>query len=278
MPNQQPPSGKLIWAALRQQQALRESLAWTLKGDFMFRLTKDEAFELEEPLTFGDTGWTLASLDDTTLPAWLKQQGLGDHIVADMPSIAAAIDGYRLALLKGDAYQALKAGQLSAQDGDDFGADRSGAGWTRSINFCITSAFVRLLGAWEQYEIDVLKVLFFFRPSGKAVGSTEEQLDQPDDASLEKLESIVQEEPVREGDKKIYSKPPIWTWVRRFAENNEERRKIFTNVFGIDATPPGHNDKTRREWYDKRNAIAHGRADVEMTLAEYIDADRKSVV
>ena len=67
--------------------------------------------------------------------------------------------------------------------------------------------------------------------------------------------------------------------MKKHAENNEERRDIFRRVFGIDTTvgttknERKDNNTYRTNLYDKRNAIAHGRRAVEMTIAEYVEAD-----
>ena len=258
-------SGKLVWAALRQLQALRESLTWTLDGKFLFRANEDEASHLREKEEFTD-GWTLLTLDEHTVPVWLRQQGLGNHVDKERPSIATAMEGYRIHLLRPSAYKALRSEQRCAHQGsNDFGADRSSAGWFRSINFCITSVFVRLLGAWEQYEIDVLKALFYYRSTGLLGPEGEHILQQADDA-------IVREEPSYRDKKRVFPKHPVWTWVIRYAENNVERAKIFSDVFGIKARPKETGGQSEAA-YEKRNAIAHGRLNVEMTLAEYVDAD-----
>jgi len=269
-----PCSGIVVWAALRQLEALRESLAWTLNGKFLFRATEEEASYLLSKEKFVD-GWTLLPLDSETLPVWLRQQGLMKFTGGTQPSIDTAIESYRLHLLGPAAPNALRFGQLSAQDGDDFGAQRSGAGWFRTINFCITSAFVRLLGAWEQYEIDVLKALFYHRPTGQPLGPAEERI------LTSVKESVIREVPTPDPDDRkrfLYAKPPVWTWVKKHVENSEERRKILALVFDIEATPGTNkervlNNSYRKNLQEKRNAIAHGRNAVEITLAEYVEAD-----
>lgn len=37
--------------------------------------------------------------------------------------------------------------------------------------------------------------------------------------------------------------------------------------------PEGYKSDQKKGWYEKRNAVAHGRAHPTMTLAEYIDVD-----
>jgi hypothetical protein len=144
-----------------------------------------------------------------------------------------------------------------------FGENRASAGWQNPANFVITSAFVRLLGATEQIELDILKALFYYRPSGRIEGRSNETIRVDAD--------IILEIPVKELDKWVYQRPVIWTWIKKFAENNIERDKIFSNVFGIKTLPPECDAKRKVEWYDKRNAIAHGRSNVIMKLGEFID-------
>jgi hypothetical protein len=153
-----------------------------------------------------------------------------------------------------------------AEEWVDLGEERSGAGWKDPANFLITSAFVRLLGAWEQYEMDVLKALFNYRPLG-LLGN------EADQAVVQAETAVISEVPVVDGERRIYSNPPVWTWLRKHAENNVERAKIFKNVFGIVTRPKEVTNEQRNAWYEDRNAIVHGRAGVTMTLDKYIEVD-----
>jgi len=126
------------------------------------------------------------------------------------------------------------------------------------------------LGAWEQFELDSLKALLYYRPFGKASPS---DVLPPVEVTLD----IVQEQPDESGG---FSKPVIWSWIKKAAENNNERKAIFKRVYGIDTTPKEFNgwkmsaiNRYRNDLYDKRNAIAHGRMGVEMQLSEYCMAD-----
>jgi hypothetical protein len=132
---------------------------------------------------------------------------------------------------------------------------------------------VRLLGASEQFELDVLKALLHYRPAGRPLGEEDEHMV----ISVEI--DVLEEKPRVDGDVAYYEKPAIWTWIKRYAEGNHERRKIFARVFKLELTP-GESDAERKaakkgrcEWYEKRNMIAHGRESVVMTLAEYVNAD-----
>jgi hypothetical protein len=241
--------GIALWYGLRQLQAIREALGWTLDRELHFH-----------------DGNKQIRLNDETRASWLA----GQDCASNAPSIYSAIDEHRNQLLGAEAYEAIQLGRRSrALDLDDHGHERSGAGWEKAIEFCITSAFVRLLGAWEQYELDVLKALFYYRPGGELLGPPEEQVVR--EAEVD----VVREEPSSDG----YVKPPIWTWVRKHAENNIERRKILARVFAIEVTP-GTTNKERNEnnckrddWYDKRNAIVHGRKQVIMSLHEFLEVE-----
>ncbi len=172
---------------------------------------------------------------------------------------------------------ALPADALSSSlcnpDSKIIGRTRSGTAWNEGAAFCITSAFVRLLGASEQFELDVLKALLHYRPAGTAPGKEDEH------PVIAVEIDVLREKPRIFGDVAYYEKPAIWTWIKRHAEGNDERRKIFARVFELELTP-GESDaerkvanKVRGEWYEKRNMIAHGRESVVMTLAEYLNAD-----
>ncbi len=146
--------GKLMWTGLRQMQSLRDALAWSLGGE---------------------------AVDETTISEWLQAQGLANMLAESKLSlvgiISAAVDDCRIRLLGDDACRAVRQGQrASHKDADDVGTERSGAGWANAANFCITSAFLRLLGAWEQYELDVLKALVHYRPTAEVLGPPAEQL------------------------------------------------------------------------------------------------------
>jgi hypothetical protein len=79
--------------------------------------------------------------------------------------------------------------------------------------------------------------------------------------------------PHQRGDKLEYSKPAIWTWLSRQTESNVERRRFFANVFGISTLPHAAANRAHDDYYEKRNAIVHGRQGVRMTLVEYADVE-----
>lgn len=262
--------GPLFWALLRQTQAVREALIWSLGGGAIPASSASDLFEW-----MGIQGIPVAeeSRCDPAMPIVADRSAKSNKTTDSRPLITVletAVDSLRWSLLGKDALRATELGQLAAQSSDDFGTRRSGAGWTNVDNFCITSAFVRLLGAHEQFELDVLKALFYYRPSGELLGHEDDHETQLVD------KGVPLEIPEKRNKKPRYNKPPLWTWMKKFVENNETRHQVFDNVFQIKATPPipgrDYNNK-RKSWYDKRNAIAHGRVQVLMTLHEYFEVE-----
>ncbi|MHC5934864.1 hypothetical protein [Nostoc sp.] len=252
--------GVAIWAAFRQIEALRESVAFTLQDGAIQRYKK---------------------LDPEGLAQWVSDQGVTPVILTYKNSETDQEIGEKEVNILISMKEFLKDRYPYAEDvryetcyirhgGFDFGVHRSGVGWHSLPNFVITSAFVRLLGASEQFELDVLKSLLHHRPAGKA-----ELLDECDVATVSR--DVLTEEP---DESSAYSKPSIWTWIKKSAENNVERRTIFKRVYGIESTPEEFNglaksdiNKYRTELYEKRNAIVHGRANVTMLLSDYCNAE-----
>jgi hypothetical protein len=112
-----------------------------------------------------------------------------------------------------------------------FGEERSGAGWRDPANFLITSAFIRVLAAWEQFEMDALKALFYHRPGGQ-FGPDCERIEEVVDYRL--LGELSDEESM---SGLTPSEPAIWGWIKRTAENCGQRRQIFRKVFKIETLP-----------------------------------------
>jgi len=245
---------KLSWAAIRHLEALRESIASTLTGSAVTRgIDKPEEF----------------------FAGWLKEQGVTPRYYRVMPEETLKLD-MRLSMqetLKShgvDLFYFNLVGRASRYaDTTDVGVERSGTGWQRLPNFITSSAYVRLLGAMEQFEIDTLKTLLHYRPEGKGYKAGRKVIE----AAIE----VATEEPDQDDR---YTMPALWSWLKRPAENTVERRKVFKTVYEIECYPAkfsGMSDKQIRayynEMYKKRNAIAHGRALVEISLAEYCRAD-----
>lgn len=143
-----------------------------------------------------------------------------------------------------------------------------------SATLIIASAFVRLLGAEEQFELDVLKALFYYRPSG-LLGHID------DNDIVDVTRDVMDEKPDENG---MYEKPSLWTWIRKPAEDRGARVSIFRKVFGISTVPVTGKqskewNKRTTKWYDKRNAIVHGRVhqlkdeDRDVTLREYVHVE-----
>lgn len=247
--------GAIFYVGLRHLEALRESLIWGLSGNAIHDSKKTDILD-----------W-LKSQQIKNLPAISEHKdetNLSSHLISTALSMEFH-DATKEGL--GALAQRYERPELASQ-----GAKRSGAGWKQTANFITTSAFVRLLGALEQFEMDVLKALFHYRPKGLSYERTDEETTQIEN-------DIFMEIPKKEKDDLIYSKPVIWTWIRKHAENNVERRKIFKKVFGLTLGPEGTNaekkewNKKKDGWYENRNAIAHGREGVIMNLHNYSEVE-----
>ncbi len=234
-------------------EAIRESVAFTLRGGAI------------------DRG---SGKDDAYFSGWMESQGVEPFYYRHMPeetlhlsflaTIERKVSSYGIDMLR-----VQMAGTYGRFNEPDVGSGRSSTGWDRLPNFITSSALIRVLGAMEQYELDVLKALLYYRPSGK-----QRLVDLPFvDADL----SVVTERPDTEGR---YAMPALWSWLKKPAENSVERRKIYKNVFDIDCYPRefgSMNSKDIKSFYqdiyERRNAIAHGRELVDVTLEDYCKAE-----
>jgi hypothetical protein len=234
-------------------QAIRESVAFTLKDGAIDR-------GREKP--------------DEFFAEWLREQEVEPAYYRHMPeetlhlslqaSIEQAVSSHGVDMLRIQL-----ASTCSRFNEPDIGSGRSSTGWDRLPNFITSSALIRVLGAMEQYEMDVLKALLHYRPAGKLHTAAEPYVE----ADL----SVVTETPDSEGR---YAMPALWSWIKKPAENSVERRRIFKSVFGIDCFPNefGSLKKSEikayyQEVYEQRNAIAHGRSPVDVTLGDYCKAE-----
>src|SRR5262245_60947498 len=132
------------WAALRQFEAIRSATGATLQ--------------------FGAIAGGKRSLPDAEVREWLSQQGM-ECDEDTPPFVLTAI------LMKQLQHPRSKEILNRAQAGlseADVGRERSGADFTNLADFILTSGFIRILGAHEQFERDVLKALFFYRPKGRS--------------------------------------------------------------------------------------------------------------
>lgn len=243
----------IAWVVLRQVEALRESVASTLNGGAI------------------DHG---RSKSDEFKATWLREQGVqptyynvvdeNREVLSILKSIQDAIASHGIDLLRIQF-----AGTRSRFGIDDLGFERGSTGWDRLPNFVTSSALVRLLGAMEQFEIDVLKALLHYRPAGK---------NSPIPKKVELADLAVVSEQPDENDR--YAMPALWSWIKKPAENAVERRKLLMSVFDIDCYPSTFGTKAAKDirkyyqnLYEQRNAIAHGRARVDVTLAAYCEAE-----
>ena len=146
---------KVAWVVLRQLEALRESVAFTLKRGAVDRgLNTTDQFFVQWLATQG-------------VEPVFQHYGQEDRHVLNMPAtIEGPIGQHGVDLLKVHL-----SGNYSRFDEPDVGSARSSSGWYRLPNFITSSALVRILDAMEQFEIDVLKALFYYRPHRKHVAT-----------------------------------------------------------------------------------------------------------
>jgi len=260
----------VIWAGLRQIEAVRNSFFLSLtQGSAVSAMNSDDVDKLKEWIYregLGDWWERLNGLENLSVPQSSEE-------LPDIPRENVirfdALWGTATTLCHSDSARVIGEGtrttdQISPEN--DFGVERSSASWSRWENFVTTSAMLRFLGAWEKFEMDALKCLLFYRPLGMGAPASE----FPDETAGE---NVVCEVPVKRSDgKKTYALPAMWTWIRSSAENNTERKRIFSQVYGIDLDRPDKKDFgwTYDELYDMRNAIAHGRDAVEITVGELL--------
>ncbi|NLL02604.1 MAG: hypothetical protein GX265_06285 [Mollicutes bacterium] len=242
----------ISWAARRQIEALSDSVSLTL--GYISNPTNS------------------CNMRSSAYNGFLQEHGLLDYLSTEDEmdhNLQEAMGAY----IREKGNFAIREHKAPSQINDasyDFGQERSGAGWNKLANFVITSAFVRLLGATETFETDMLKALLYYRPNG-LLGPDAEQIDVKAD------ERVLREEPKMENSTDFYEYPPVWTWLRKHAYTNTERRKILKNVFKLENKIDGYNNSHIDEWYEMRNAIAHGRKIVELTLKDYCDVETYSI-
>lgn len=250
----------VLWSGLRQMEALRSA--------FFVSLTQGGACE-----------W-LRSNDRADLLEWADREGikhewlllagesLDDIGRSKIDSVYRVGLAWALGILNDTgsdygkiAVESTRTTSVLNPD-TDYGPERSSAIWDRWDNFLTTSAMVRFMATLEQFEIDTLKALFYYRPQGLGVPA-DEHIDE------EVEESIVFEKPESRSQVAYYKSPPLWTWIRPSAENNNERRQIFSRVYEIKFPQPQFGKK-HSDLCEMRNAIAHGRDRVDITLRELI--------
>jgi hypothetical protein len=230
--------GVVIWAVLRQLEALRESVAYTLeKGAFSFT-HQYEIFQEDGKLScegfakwVSDQGITPVVLVPTDFET---QEQIGEQEVSLLLSMENLLEAHYPN--KRMIWHA-NFSSTDSQNAPDFGVHRSGVGWHSLPNFVVSSALVRLLGAYEQFELDVLKSLLYYRPDGRAKSFNELN-------TVIVSSDILMEEPDEDG---AYSKPAIWTWIKKTAENNIERKKIFSRVYAIEVLPENFENLSSKE-------------------------------
>jgi len=244
----------IAWVVLRQIEALRESVALTLNGGAIVGYGRDASDDHKAT-------WLV---EQGVTPAYYHYVNENRDVLSISSSIEHAVDCHGIDLLR-----VKLAGARSRFGSSDLGFERGSTGWDRFPNFITSSALVRLLGAMEQFEIDVLKALLHYRPAGK---------NSPVKMKLVIADmTVISEQPDENGR---YAMPALWSWIKKPAENAVERRKLLKTVFDIDCYPQVFGTKTNKDirkyyqdLYEQRNAVAHGRARVDVTLAAYCEAE-----
>lgn len=239
----------ILWSVLQHFEALKDSVSWSIGGN------------------------ALQDASPEGIKKWLNEQG-----VQPIPDDALHVEGTRFQPTL--ALNSAISGQLSTRldfsieaiarriDCPDqrlasIPAERAGGGWSNVANFILTSAFLRLLAATEQFEQDVLKALHYYRPNGKC---------ESNDASLCADADVLLEEGVENDDGTVtYTKPADWTSIRKKAQTRPAREKMFKDVFGIEIALTESELTQWRSWYTKRNAIAHGFGNAKVTLGEFLN-------
>lgn len=251
----------ILWSSLRQLEAIRSAFFISLtQGGACQTIGKDSKKSLHD--------W--AKREEIDLQ-WLLHES--EESLEDLPdSDVGAIGRVGLAWNRGIIHDAGDAYGAAVVEGTrtttsiapdtDYGPDRSSAHWDRWDNFLTTSAMLRFMGTLEQFEIETLKSLLHYRPEGT-------NLSPEDYPEIEVEESVIHEEPETRSQVQYYKQPALWTWIRRSAEDNSQRRQIFSRVFDIKFPQPDFGKK-HVELCEMRNAIAHGRKRVDITLRELI--------
>ncbi len=252
----------VLWAGLRQLEAVRFSTFLAIsQGTASGVMNSADLSHFEEWVSLEElhgewTKWSLRSLDPPESTDNLKLPAKNAmrfsflwNIVHTFchPEVSRIVD------------EGARTTAKIAPD-EDFGVGRSNAGWQgRWENFITTSAMIRFIGALEQFELDALKSLLFYRPHGSAT-SLSEIVEQ----TVEEV--VIREAPDKRGGVDYYTKPPMWTFVRQTAEDVQTRRKMFSSIYEINLENPEQFGWTLDELWQKRNAIAHGREEVEITI------------
>lgn len=252
----------ILWASLRQLEAIRSAFFISLtEGGACQRLGRDSKADLLE--------WADREQID---PKWLlhdSEETFADSVPeTDVGSLTRVALAWNRGIIHdaGDSYgKAVVEGTYTTTTifpDTDYGPDRSSAHCDRWENFLTTSAMLRFMATLEQFEIETLKALLYYRPQGTGI-PTDEYVEE------EAQEDVVHEIPESRSQVLYYKRPALWTWMRKAAEDNIQRRQIFSRVYDISFPQPDFGKK-HAELCDMRNAIAHGRDRVDITVRELI--------
>jgi len=266
--------GFLVWKGLRQIQGTMDSVSW-LYGEHQYATAIEKGpFSFASPASEVE----IRKYNELLSKSLLSQYSVEpDQMqVRYNVSVSNLYAVYQKDFFKESFETELKARHLNIGDWskeivpDDYAYKiTAGAAAFTNVEYQINClGFIRLFGSYEQFEIDLLKLLFHYRPNGKAMYPYS---DVDPDFQEDVDPRIVLEKPKIENNKEIFTYPPLWTWIKPYTNGNDERRKILKNVFDVSIVPAGYDNKLIKKWQDDRNAIAHGKHLVDISLKDVFD-------
>lgn len=252
----------ILWAGLRQLEMLRTALRMSVVDGSYSLQFRGATFAIleqwfnEEGLQLADflNGQTLEDASSSAIP-------VSDRVNFGLMQTTNSLLGSNQGTVMSEGQRAT---DLIAPE-IDHGVERSSVYWSRQSNLLTSSILIRLLATLEIFEVDALKALLFYRPLGRGAPA-----DSYQDEVVE--EKIVFEVPSREQDVDYFNYPPLWTWIKRSAEDNTDRRKILSRVYGITFTQPNFGKKLA-DLYEMRNALAHGRKRIDVSISLLLKVD-----
>ena len=211
----------VLWSSLRQLEAVRSAFFVSLtKGGACQYLRKDTKLALLE--------WAHRESIDLQFLLHDSEENFAESVPdTDIGAVDRVAMAWTRSIMNdaGDSYgRAIVEGTSTTTNinpDNDYGVDRSSAHWDRWENFLTTSAMLRFMSTLEQYEIEALKALLYYRPEGTSTPATvysEEEVQ----------EDVIHEKPEMRSQVLYFKRPALWTWIRRSAEDNNQRRQIFS--------------------------------------------------
>lgn len=253
----------VLWAGLRQLESLRDAMVSNIvSGRFTMQFQGGSFDKLES--------WI--EEEELRLADFLNRNETLDEARSSKIDIRSRLSlGLRQTTINlfGANYGSIVAeGQRTTERIDpdtDHGVERSSASWERSENLLTSSLLLRLMATLEQFEVDSLKALLFYRPRGYGPPSEEYEDEEAN-------EEVVFEDPEVKDQVEMFKYPPLWTWIRSSALDNGQRRRMFSRVYNITFPQPEFGMK-HTQLCEMRNAIAHGRKNVPVSIGLVFQID-----